>query len=187
MRIIAGTYRSRPVRSLSGTDVRPTADKLRETLFNVLSAARGGSLQDTVWIDVFAGTGAVGIEALSRGALQVYFVESSKKAANVIRENLSSLGIEEGFQVIEREAVQALRLLDTEAVRCDVCFLDPPYRMHGAYEQTLGFLSQSQLLRPESVVVAEHDKRFDPGERLGALVRFRKLEQGDAALSFYRA
>jgi 16S rRNA (guanine(966)-N(2))-methyltransferase RsmD len=186
MRIIAGTFRSRPLRALSGLDVRPTSDKLRETLFNVLVAARGGTLEDTVWLDVFAGTGAVGIEALSRGARQVYFVESSKKAAAVIRANLGSLGIQEGFQVLERDAVPALRLLDAEAVRCDVCFLDPPYRVAGAYEQTLGFLSQSQLMRPESVSVAEHDKRFDPGDRLGALVRFRKLEQGDAALSFYR-
>jgi 16S rRNA (guanine966-N2)-methyltransferase len=187
MRVIAGTYRSRPLRALNGMDVRPTSDKLRETLFNVLTSARGGTVEDSVWIDVFAGTGAVGIEALSRGARQVYFVESSKKAAAVIRENLGSLGIEEGFQVMERDAVQGLRLLDAEAIACDVCFLDPPYRKAGAYEQTLGFLSQSQLLRPESVVVAEHDKRFDPGERLGALLRFRKLEQGDAALSFYRA
>jgi len=186
MRVIAGTYRSRPLRALSGMDVRPTSDKLRETLFNVLVSA-SGSLEDTVWLDVFAGTGAVGIEALSRGARQVYFIESSKKAAAAIRGNLESLGIEEGFQIIEREAAQGLRLLDAQAVRSDVCFLDPPYRMAGAYEQTLGFLSQSRLLRPESVVVAEHDKRFDPGARVGSLLRFRKLEQGDAALSFYRS
>jgi 16S rRNA (guanine(966)-N(2))-methyltransferase RsmD len=190
MRIIAGTYRSRPLKALAGMDVRPTSDRLRETLFNVLAAARPGGLpgrfEDTVWLDVFAGTGAVGIEALSRGARQVYFVDSSRKSAALIRENLRSLGIDEGFEVIEREAATALKLLDSEAVRCDYCFLDPPYRMHAAYEQSLGFLSQSQLLRPESVVIAEHDSRFDPGERLGALVRFRKLEQGDSGLSFYR-
>jgi len=186
MRIIAGTYRSRPLKSLQGMNVRPTSDRLRETLFNVIAASRPSAVEDTVWLDVFAGTGAVGIEALSRGARQVYFVESSRKAATVIRDNLHSLGIEEGFEVVERDADTALKLLDAEAVRCDYCFLDPPYHMESAYDQTLGVLSQSQLLRPESVVIAEHDVKFDPGDRFGALVRFRKLEQGDSGLSFYR-
>ncbi len=186
MRIIAGTYRSRPLKALAGVDVRPTSDRLRETLFNVLAFARPNGLEDTVWLDVFAGTGAVGIEALSRGARQVYFVDSSRKSAALVRENLRSLKIEEGFEVIERDAITALKLLDAEAIRCDYCFIDPPYKMKSAYDQSLGFLSQSQMLRSESIVIAEHDRRFDPGERFGTLVRFRKLEQGDSGLSFYR-
>jgi 16S rRNA (guanine(966)-N(2))-methyltransferase RsmD len=186
MRVIAGQYRSRALRTLRGMDVRPTSDKLRETLFNVVSAARGGDLRDTVWLDLFAGTGAVGIEALSRGARIVYFVESSPRAAALIGENLRGLSITDGFEVQEREVVRALRLLDSKAVACDFCFLDPPYRMATAYSDTLGFLSQSRLLRPASVVIAEHSSKFDPGERWGALERFRLLKQGDAALSFYR-
>jgi len=187
MRVIAGKFRSRPLRSLRGMELRPTSDRLRETLFNILEAgAAAAGLVDTVWIDLYAGTGAVGIEALSRGAAMVYFVESSKKAAALIRQNLAGMGIEEGFQVIEREAAQALRLLDAEAVACDFCFLDPPYKMRSAYEEALGFLSQSRLLRPSSAVIAEHEKRFDPGGSFGSLQRYRKLEQGDAALSFYR-
>ncbi len=91
MRIIAGQFRSRPLKSLPGLDLRPTSDRLRETLFNVLASS--GDLQDSVWLDLYAGTGAVGIEALSRGARQVYFVESAKKHARLLRENLSSLGI----------------------------------------------------------------------------------------------
>jgi 16S rRNA (guanine(966)-N(2))-methyltransferase RsmD len=184
VRIIAGQFRSRPLKSLPGLDLRPTSDRLRETLFNVLAAS--GELQDSVWLDLYAGTGAVGIEAISRSARQVYFVESAKKHARLIRENLASLGIDSGFEVQEREAAQALPLLESTGVVCDFCVLDPPYRMRGSYERTLGFLSQSRLLQPTSVVVAEHEKRFDPGERFGALVRYRKLEQGDAALSFYR-
>lgn len=186
MRVIGGQYRSRPLRAVRGDDVRPTSDRLRETLFNVLTASRGGAMDDTVWIDAFAGTGAVGIEAISRGARQVYFIESASAAARIIRENLRSLEVAEGYEIVERDAVQALRLLDAEAVRCDICFLDPPYKLVRAYEQTLGFLSQSQLLRPESIVIAEHDKHFDPGDRFGALTRHRVLEQGDAVLSFYR-
>ena len=186
MRVIAGQFRSRPLKSLPGMDIRPTSDRLRETLFNVLAGGNPDALADTVFLDVFAGTGAVGIEALSRGARTVYFIESTKKAANLIRENLRSLRITEGYEVIEREVAPALRLLDAEAVSADFCFLDPPYSRRGAYEQTLGFLSQSRLLKPASIVVAEHEKKFDPGDGVGALRRYRTLVQGDAALSFYR-
>ncbi|MGI9103946.1 MAG: 16S rRNA (guanine(966)-N(2))-methyltransferase RsmD [Terriglobales bacterium] len=186
MRVIAGQYRSRPLRSLRGMDIRPTSDRLRETLFDVLTAGRPEALRDTVWLDLFAGTGAVGIEALSRGAREVHFVETSTRAAAVIRENLRGLAIDEGFEIHDREVERALRLLDSEAIVCDFCFLDPPYRMQQAYAATLGFLSQSRLLRRDSTVIAEHEKRFDPGARFGALQRFRLLRQGDAALSFYR-
>lgn len=184
MRIIAGHLRSRPIKAVPGEATRPTSDRLRETLFNVLQAMM--SLDGIVVLDLFAGTGAVGIEALSRGARQVYFVEHSKKATAVIRQNLRALDISEGFEVIEREANTALRLLDSEAVRCDLCFLDPPYSASDVYEETLGFLSQSRMLTPESVVVAEHDKRHELDDTYGALRRFRRLVQGDAALSFYR-
>ena len=184
MRVIAGKFRSRTLQSLPGLDLRPTSDRLRETLFDVLSAAR--NLEDSVWLDLFAGTGAVGIEALSRGARQVYFVESAKKHARLLRENLASLGIDADYEFHEREVAQALPLLETTGVICDFCFLDPPYQRCGAYEQTLGYLSQSLLLQPSSTVIAEHEKKFDPGERFGALMRYRRLDQGDASLSFYR-
>src|SRR5271169_4130855 len=108
MRIIAGQFRRRPLRSLPGLDLRPTSDRLRETLFDVLTAAR--DLRDSVWLDLYAGTGAVGIEALSRGARQVYFVESAKKHARLLRENLASLGIVGGYELHERDVTQALPL-----------------------------------------------------------------------------
>jgi 16S rRNA (guanine966-N2)-methyltransferase len=184
MRVIAGQFRSRPLQSLPGLDLRPTSDRLRETLFDVLSATR--DLADTVWLDLYAGTGAVGIEAFSRGARQVYFVESTKKHARLLRDNLQSLGISAGYEVQEREVTKALSLLDSTGVVCDFCFLDPPYRMRGAYEQTLGYLAQSRLLQPSTIVIAEHEKKFNLEERFGALLRYRRLEQGDAALSFYR-
>lgn len=187
VRVIAGKYRSRPLRSLRGLEIRPTSDRLRETLFNVLSGGDPGRLQDTLWLDVYAGTGAVGIEALSRGARMAYFIEEAPRAAALVRENLRSLGVEsESFEVIERDALAGLRRLDAQVVACDFCFLDPPYRLHAAYGETLGFLSQARLLQPAAVVIAEHDFKFDPPAQVGALQRYRKLEQGDAALSFYR-
>lgn len=186
MRVIAGEFKSRPLRALPGMDTRPTSDRLRETLFNVLIAGNPKALAQSVWLDVYAGTGAVGIEALSRGAHSVTFVENNRAAAKLIRENLKSLGIIEGFEVVEHEADRALRQLDAQALSCDYVFVDPPYRQHDAYEQTLGFLSQSRILKPSSIVIAEHDKRHDPGESFGALTRYRKLVQGDSGLSFYR-
>ena len=182
MRVIAGKYRRRQLRSLRGMGVRPTTDRLRETLFDVLAP----EVEDSVWLDLYAGTGAVGIEALSRGARTVYFIEASHKAAAVIRQNLRSLAIEEGCVVLEREAGPALHLLDSRAVSCDVCFLDPPYRMEHAYAEVLGLLGTSRVLKSSSIVVAEHDKHFDPGGKFGALERYRELRQGDAVLSFYK-
>jgi len=186
MRVIAGTYRSRPLRSLRGMDIRPTADRLRETLFDVLSAGNPSSVENTVWLDLFAGTGAVGIEALSRGAAMVYLVDSSAKAAELARENLESLGISSGFQVMKLEAVRAIERLEKQGLAVDYIFLDPPYRMEEVYSQTLYSLAQSTLLKPTGLVIVEHQKRFDPGEKFGTLKRYRVLDQGDAALSFYR-
>ncbi len=133
MRVIAGRYRSRPLRSLPGADIRPTADRLRETLFNVLSAGTPEGLQGSIWADLYAGTGAVGVEGLSRGAAKVYFVESAVKAARLIRENLASLKIQTGFEVIHSEVSKGLRSLEAQAVALDYVFLDPPYRREQDY------------------------------------------------------
>jgi 16S rRNA (guanine966-N2)-methyltransferase len=187
MRIIAGKYRSRRLQSLPGRDLRPTADRLRETLFDVLTAGNPSALEGTVWIDLYAGTGAVGIEALSRGAGMVYFVDLSPRAIALVNRNLSSLGQQTGFIIRMQDALRAVRELDTAGIQADLVFLDPPYRMEEAYRNSLEPLSSSTLLKPETLVIAEHAKRFDPGEIFGALRRYRKLEQGDAALSFYRS
>jgi len=184
MRVIAGIYRSRPLRSMPGLDLRPTADRLRETLFNVLTAGNPSALAGTMWVDLFAGTGAVGIEALSRGAAMVHFVESSAKAVELVQKNLQSLGITKNFEVLRQDAVRAIGAL--KKAKADFVFLDPPYRMNEAYQQTLEALAASALLKQDVTIIAEHDKRFDPGEGFGKLQRLRKLEQGDSALSFYR-
>jgi len=186
MRVIAGKYRSRTLRSLRGMDIRPTSDRLRETLFNVLTAGNPAALEGSVWLDLFAGTGAVGIEALSRGAKQVYFVESSAAAGDLIRGNLKSLGILSGFTLLREELPGAFWRMEREHVAADVVFIDPPYRMKDAYRETLRALAESPVVWAMSMVIAEHEKNFDPGEEFGPLRRFRKLLQGSVALSFYR-
>jgi 16S rRNA (guanine(966)-N(2))-methyltransferase RsmD len=167
-------------------DIRPTSDRLRETLFNVLTAGNPGALEGSVWLDLFAGTGAVGIEALSRGAKEVHFVECSVAAADVIRGNLESLDIRDGFNLLREELPRAFWRMERQRVAADVVFIDPPYRMRDAYTNTLRALVDSSLIWAMSVVIAEHEKKFDPGEEFGPLRRFRKLVQGSAALSFYR-
>jgi 16S rRNA (guanine966-N2)-methyltransferase len=186
MRVIAGKYRGRPLRSLRGNDIRPTSDRLRETIFNVLTAGNPEALEGIVWLDLFAGTGAVGIEALSRGAKQAYFVETSAAAAKLIQENVQSLGLVDGYKILRDDLAGILWRLEREHVVADVVFLDPPYRMRQAYEETLTALADSSLVWAMSLVIAEHEKKFDPGNEFGSLRRTRKLVQGNNALSFYR-
>lgn len=161
--------------------MRPTSDRLRETLFDVIAAAR--PIEGTVWLDLFAGTGAVGIEALSRGAGMVYFVEIARKQAELIARNLRSLGIESGFQILEQDAAAAIAKIKQPV---DICFLDPPYRMEPQYAKVITALADSRILNEGAIVIAEHSKHFDPEEHYGRLERYRNLVQGDAVLSFYQ-
>lgn len=185
MRVIAGKFRSRPLRSLRGLGIRPTSDRLRETLFDVLTAGNPEALSGSVWLDLFAGTGAVGIEALSRGAEMVYFVESSKKATGLIRDNLASLQIASGFELFQKHSSIAIAELQGRAVTPNVVFIDPPYAMHEIYRETSRQLAASKFAL-QALVIVEHEKQFDPGAEFGSLRRTRILKQGDAALSFYK-
>src|ERR1035437_4716560 len=143
MRVIAGKFRSRTLKSLEGLETRPTYDRLKETLFSVLMSA--DRVAGCTWADLFAGTGAVGIEALSRSATSVHFAESGSNAAKILRQNLASLGLEAG-DVAERDAAEALRQWDKAGVRFDLCFLDPPYRLHGAYREILRTIARGTVL-----------------------------------------
>ena len=178
MRVIAGTYRSRRLIAPRGLATRPTSDRLRETLFNVLGARIGG----TVFVDLYAGSGAVGIEALSRGASLVYFVDKASSALAAVRGNLAALDIRSGFQ-LESSVSSALSRLSAAGI----IFLDPPYEAAREYERTLGSIGQNadSLMIPDGIVVAEHSRKTQLAERYGTLLRYRVLEQGDAGLSFY--
>jgi 16S rRNA (guanine966-N2)-methyltransferase len=183
MRVIAGTFRSRTLRSLRGLAMRPTSDRLRETLFNILGAAVEGA----VFVDLYAGTGAVGIEALSRGARQAVFVEKHRPAVALIRANLASLGIRSGAEVLAIDALAGLERLAARGMTADVVFADPPYAEAAAYRRVLEWLDARELLAPEGCAVFEHARRQTLPEKLSRLARTRQVKQGDAVLSFYRA
>jgi 16S rRNA (guanine(966)-N(2))-methyltransferase RsmD len=129
----------------------------------------------------------VGIEAISRGAKMVYFVERSTSAAGIIGDNLRSLRAESSGQILTSDAVRALHGLSSRGVTPDVIFLDPPYQMTSAYAEVLRCIASSTMVTRETSIIAEHLRQFDLGEQIGRLKRIRKLIQGDAALSFYAA
>ena len=185
MRIIAGEYRSRILAAPRGMKTRPTSDRLRENLFNIL----GPRVQGSRFADLYAGSGAVGMEAISRGALHVHFAENAAPAVAAIRENLKLLGITKNFMLHERTALGALERMREQGSVQDIIFLDPPYEAEKEYEQALRMLggaAHERLLAAGALVVAEHAKRTPLAERYGALTRTRELKQGDAALSFYQ-
>lgn len=174
MRVIAGQFRSRRIKSLRGLNVRPTPGRLREALFNVLSPR----LEGCTFIDAYAGCGSVGIEALSRGAAQVVFIDKRRTAAAVIRENLSSLDVTSGFEVRCSKASTELR-----RVTGDIIFLDPPYDQEREYDIALGILGDA----PPDLAIAQHTSRHALKEHYGRLRRTRVLRHGSNSLSFFEA
>jgi len=185
MRVIAGKFRSRPLTAPPGRHTRPTSDRLRETLFNVLAPRIEGS----VFLDLYAGSGAVGIEALSRGAREAIFVEQAAPALKTIRANLSSLKIHSGYALESASAAAAVKRLAAQGREVDIAFLDPPYEHDDEYELVLDLLGgeAKKLLASDAIVIAEHTKRYDLAANYGSLHRYRSLRQGDASLSFYQA
>lgn len=184
MRIIAGRYRSRSLDAPAGLATRPTSDRLRETLFNVLAPR----IEDARFLDLYAGSGAVGLEALSRGAAHVDFVERAPAALAALRKNLERLAITVGFRIHAAGVGAVLRKMKPSP-GFNLVFLDPPYDAAEEYAATLSLLggTQAALLAPEALVIAEHRRKQQLENRYGQLLRTRLLEQGDAALSFYQA
>lgn len=187
MRIIAGQFRSRVLQAPPGLNTRPTSDRLRETLFNVIAPRTPGS----AFLDLYAGSGAVGIEAISRGAEHVTFVERDPAALRVLRGNLARMGINGGFRINAGSVKVFLqkRSADTgpKPMTHDLVFLDPPYDASNEYAATLGLLGGAAAahLAPGALVIAEHRRKQPIEEHYGLLRRTRLLEQGDAALSIY--
>ena len=173
MRIIAGTYRRRLLESVPGLEVRPTPDRLREALFNILAPRIHGA----VFVDAYAGTGAVGIEALSRGARRAIFIERDRVALHVIRQNLLSLHIGTEALVLRGSAARLVK-----EQRADIVFADPPYERKNEY----GAMLEAVTAENCRLLILQHESRFDPGEgHGGALRRTRVVKHGSNALSFY--
>ena len=183
MRIIAGKYRGRRLKSPPSNRTRPTSDRLRETLFNVLAPR----IQGTRFLDLCAGTGAVGIEALSRDAEHVTFVDQSRPMCALIAQNLAALSVTGAkFEIVNANAFDFLRKQKSAAAPFALIFFDPPYSAD--YEGVLNYIGEhaDQLLAIDGIVIVEHRKQNELAEEFGPVKRYRVLKQGDSVLSFYR-
>jgi len=180
MRVISGRYRGRRLKGPKGTDLRPTGDRLKETLFNILNPSISGA----VFFDFFSGTGSIGIEALSRGADRAIFVERDSAAVTLIRYNLRLCGIEEGFSIIQDDVFTTLRFLVREGNRADIIFFDPPYDWQ-YYNDLLKLVFLPDLVSLQTRVVIEHTRKADLPESGGGYRRYRIVRQGDSCLSLY--
>ena len=183
MRVISGIYRGRRLRTVGGRSVRPTSDRLRETLFNILAPR----IEGVRFLDICAGSGAVGIEALSRGALTVTLIERSREACGVIAANLNALGITTSeATTINRDALMAIKRLEQESNQFDVAFFDPPYASE-LYGEVMKRLGSGVLLTAEAIVVVEHLVKSPPETEYGKLRIVREVKQGESGLAFYEA
>ena len=178
MRIIAGHFKGRRLKAPSWEGLRPTSDKLRETLFNIIAPRIEGARV----LDGYAGTGAVGIEALSRGAAHVAFVEQSRRATALIQENLAACGVEQGYTIHCGDIVSALRRLPADA-RFDLILLDPPYEAEDIRE---ALAAGAARLADDGVLVLERATRREP-EAPETLARIRDVRSGDSTLTFMKA
>lgn len=189
MRIIAGKFKARRLKSFAGNAIRPTPDRARESLFNII----GVSIVGSSFLDLFAGTGAVGIEALSRGAKEVVFVDSSPSAWKIISANLKLCGwIGEGESggfplnfLTKKEAGPAVRDLERQKRGFDYIFLDPPYH-EGLYQPTLNLIWKSPILKSAAWIIAEHDSKEKVELPEIALKPFRVVKVGDTSFSFFQ-
>jgi 16S rRNA (guanine966-N2)-methyltransferase len=181
VRVIGGQYRGRRLRAVEGFEVRPTSDRLRETLFNILAPRMRASR----FLDICAGSGAVGIEALSRGASEATFIDNSRRACSVIEANLQTLGIKREATLIKSDAIAALKRLAEESKQFDIIFLDPPYDSE-IYSAALKQIAASGLLSSDAIAIAERRAKKPPETDCGGLKIYREVKQGDSALAFYR-
>ena len=182
MRIIAGTARGRTLQSLRGHALRPTMDRVRESVFGVLTPR----LEGARFLDLFAGAGTVGLEALSRGAAEAVFVESHRPAGHVIRENAARCGVAERARVIVAPVPRGLARLRQEACRFDLVFLDPPYDRDEARATLARLAEWPELLEPGGVVVCQRSRHEETGEQIGPFRRMKQGRYGETIVDYYQ-
>ncbi|MEF2965276.1 16S rRNA (guanine(966)-N(2))-methyltransferase RsmD [Paenibacillus sp. M1] len=181
MRVISGSARGRALKSVPGMGTRPTTDKVKEALFSMIGPYFDGGAA----LDLFAGTGGLGIEALSRGMDKAVFIDQEHKSIEVVRANLKATGLENKAEVYRNDAERALKALAKRGTAFDLVFLDPPYRLkHG--EKLMETMSSLQLLNEKATVVLEYESSFVYPESFGRFTEMRKAQYGETAISIYR-
>lgn len=180
MRVISGTAKGRHLKAVPGMGTRPTTDKVKEAIFSMIGPYFDGGMV----LDLFAGTGGLGIEALSRGMDRAVFVDMDKKSIEVVRENLAACRLEQAAEVYRNEAERALKVLAKKESRFDLVFLDPPYRMKTA-DKLMEEMHGLGLLAPQAVVLVEHVSDYRYPEAFGPFVCRRFALYGETAVAIY--
>ena len=180
MRVIAGEYRGRRLDRIEGMDIRPTADKVKGSLFNIL----GNAVLDSNFLDLFGGTGGMGIEALSRGAKHVVFIDTNINSIKVLKGNLDKLNIKDNVEVFHTDYSAAIVKLYKYNKQFDIIFIDPPYSV-GMAQDALEMINKNPILAQSGLIIVEHDSKDAMPQRVGNLYMYRSKQYGNTTLSFY--
>jgi 16S rRNA (guanine(966)-N(2))-methyltransferase RsmD len=183
MRVIAGKARGKRLKAPPGSSTRPVTDMIKEALFNVW----GERLEQAVFLDLFAGSGSIGIEALSRGARTVIFVDNSAAAVSVIKDNLDNCKIAEGFEVYRNDVFRALSILQSRGTRFDLIYVDPPFTNEAIFDKVLHVLDQADILAPNGVMVIRTFRKKTLPMYLEHLYKYRSNDYGESVLHYYRS
>jgi len=181
LRVISGTARGRSLKPVPGMGTRPTTDKVKEALFSMIGPYFDGGCV----LDLFAGTGGLGIEALSRGAEQAIFVDKDPKAVEVVKHNVQAAGVAEQSEVYRNDAKRAIKALTKRDISFELIFLDPPYRLKDADELLEGMWNDG-LISEDATIVVEHDSKHEYPEEIGPLYVWKKTEYGEIGITVYR-
>lgn len=181
MRVISGRAKGHTLKASKGLNMRPTADRVKESIFNIIKT----ELYDSIVIDLFAGSGSLGIEALSRGAHKAYFIDNNRNSIRLIGQNLKKTGLIDDSEIIHMDASNAIIRLSKQRVKADIIFLDPPY-LRGLIEPTLRTILFYNILQSDGIIIVEHDIKDRVPDNVHELKRHRTNRYGDVAISFYR-
>ncbi len=183
MRVISGVCKGRPLKAVQGMTTRPTTDKVKESLFNIIGPFfDGGNV-----LDLFSGSGSLGLEALSRGMEKGIFVEKDPKALQVIKANIQACRMEEESEVLRSDALRSIKMLGGRGVRFDLIMMDPPYKIANAIPSILSEIEENQLLAEDGLIICEHGKELELPEQIGPFVKYRYEKYGITAISFFRS
>ncbi|WNR46602.1 16S rRNA (guanine(966)-N(2))-methyltransferase RsmD [Paenibacillus roseipurpureus] len=181
MRVISGTAKGRSLKAVPGTSTRPTTDKVKEAIFSMIGPYFDGGQV----LDLFAGTGGLGIEALSRGMDKAIFIDIEKKSIDTIQHNVQVAGLKDQVEIYRTDATRALKVLAKRAEQFQLVFLDPPYRMKGIAE-LISTMEEQALVDEQAVVVVEHDAKDVLDETIGGFLKQRRADYGDTAVTIYK-
>lgn len=180
MRVISGKARGQALKAPHGLNTRPTTDRVKESIFNIIQTR----LYESIVIDLFSGSGNLGIESLSRSAKKAYFVDNNKNSILAIKDNLKKTKLIDHAMVMQMDVLSAMKKLSEQNVKADIIFLDPPYSQ-GLVHPVLDKILDYELLEPDGIVIVEHKKTDDIPEAIHNLQKYRSNHYGDIAVSFY--